>query len=195
MLFETKRNMRKIIIAVIFIISTVTTYGQEEVKWVGFEEAIELSKKNPKPILVDMYTDWCGWCKRMDATTYKNKTIVKYINENYYAVKMDGEGKEDITYQGKTFKYVEITKPNGRKGKYHEFAQAIFNTGKKPGERKGGSYPSTVIFNKKGQFTQVVPGYKKTEEFEKLLAFFGENVYKEKPLPWAEFQKSFKSNL
>ena len=195
MLIETKVNMRKLVIALFFIITTITSQAQEKVNWIGFEEAIALSKKEPKSILVDLYTDWCGWCKKMDATTYKNKAIIKYINENFYAVKMDGEGKEKITYQGKVFNYVEYTKANGRKGKYHEFTQAIFNSGKKPGERKGGSYPSTAVFNKKGQFMQVIPGYKKSPEFEKLLAFFGENIYEEKPLPWPEFEKNFKSAL
>ena len=123
--------MKKIIVVAVLMFTAFAVKAQE-VNWIGFEEALELNKKSPKPILVDLYTDWCGWCKRMDATTYKNKVIVDYINENYYAVKMDGEGRGDINYQGKTFKFVQ----QGR-SKYHELAAAILK-GKM-------SYPSTCL--------------------------------------------------
>jgi len=172
--------MKKIILAAIFIVTAIAVQAQEKVKWVGFEEAVELNKKDPKPILVDLYTDWCGWCKRMDKDTYSNEVIAKYINENYYAVKMDGEGKEDIQYKDKTFKFVQ----QGR-SKYHEFAAAIMN-GKM-------SYPSTAFFNAEQQLLQTVPGYLSKEKFEKILAFFGGgNEGKEE---WPAFEKNFKSAL
>jgi len=172
--------MKKIILAAIFIVTAIALQAQEKVNWIGFEEAIELNKKEPRPIVVDLYTDWCGWCKRMDKDTYANETIAKYINENFYAVKMDGEGKEDINFKGNTFKF----KQEGR-SKYHEFAAAIMK-GKM-------SYPSTAFFNKEEQLLQTVPGYLTKEKFEKILAFFGGgNEQKE---PWPTFEKNFKSAL
>ena len=36
--------------------------------WISFEQAVELQKKEPRKILIDVYTDWCGWCKKMDKT-------------------------------------------------------------------------------------------------------------------------------
>ena len=171
--------MRNIFLVAVFVISAFTANAQE-VNWVSFEEALELNKKNPKPIMVDLYTDWCGWCKRMDATTYKNEVIVKFINDNYYAVKMDGEGKKDITFKGRTFKFVQ----NGR-SKYHELAAAILN-GKM-------SYPSTAFFNQEEQLIQSVPGYQTKEKFEKILAYFSGEAYKN--TPWKDFEKNFKSAL
>ncbi len=171
--------MRNIFLVAVFMLTAFTAKAQD-VKWLSFEKALELNKENPKPILVDLYTDWCGWCKRMDASTYKNETIVKYINDNYYAVKMDGEGKKDITFKGKTFKYVQ----KGR-SKYHELAAAIMN-GKM-------SYPSTAFFNSEEQMIQVVPGYLAKERFEKILAYFSGETYKN--TPWKDFEKGFKSSL
>lgn len=172
--------MKQIILAAFFMLGAIAIQAQEEVKWIGFEEAIALSEKEPRPILVDLYTDWCGWCKRMDKDTYANEVIAKYINEHYYAVKMDGEGKEDIKYQDKTFKFVQ----QGR-SKYHEFAAAIMK-GKM-------SYPSTAFFNAEQQLIQTVPGYLAKEKFEKILAFFG--GANETKTPWPTFEKSFKSAL
>ncbi len=171
--------MKKIILVVALFVGMISANAQE-VKWVSFEKAIELNKKNPKPILVDLYTDWCGWCKRMDATTYKNKVIVDYINKHFYAVKMDGEGKEDITFKGKTFKFV----PYGKRG-YHELAATIMN-----GRM---SFPSTAFFNSKEQLLQVLPGYMDTKKFEVLLGYFNNDTYKK--VKWEDFEKGFKSKL
>lgn len=171
--------MRNIFLVAVFILSAISAKAQD-VNWLSFEEAIKLNKTTPKPILVDLYTDWCGWCKRMDASTYKNDVIVKYINDNFYAVKMDGEGKKDITFKGKTFKFVQ----QGR-SKYHELAAAIMN-GKM-------SYPSTAFFNAEEQMIQVVPGYLDKVKFEKILAYFSGEAYKS--TPWADFEKNFKSSL
>jgi len=176
--------MKKIFLTAVFVLTALLANAQE-VNWISFEEALALNKKSPKPILVDLYTDWCGWCKRMDATTYKNNVIVKYINDNYYAVKMDGEGKEDITFKGHTFKFVQKKLDNGKTVKYHEFTAAVLD-GKM-------SYPSTVFFNSQEQIIQKVPGYITQEKFEKILAYFSGEHYNK--TPWEDFQKNFKSSL
>jgi thioredoxin-related protein len=151
-----------------------------EVNWISFEKAVELNKQNPKPLLIDVYTDWCGWCKKMDKTTYKNVVLVKYINDNFYAVKLDGEGKEDITYKDYTFKY----KGQGRRG-YNEFAAALLN-GKL-------SYPTTVFMDAEMQLLDRVPGYLNEQVMEKVTAYFATEKYKTEK--WDDFVKGFKSSL
>jgi thioredoxin-related protein len=172
--------MKKLILVAVLAIISVGVHAQEDVNWITFEEAIAKNKENPKPILVDLYTDWCGWCKKMDKTTYKNEVIVKYINDNYYAVKMDGEGKEDIQFKGKTFKFVQ----KGR-SKYHELAAAIMK-GKM-------SYPTTAFFSSEMQLIQPVPGYLPEKKFETILAYFAKDNYKN--TKWPEFEKSFKNSI
>ena len=137
--------MKKIIFLLIFGFA-LHTNAQEKVNWLSFEKAIELNKTNPKPLLVSIYTDWCGWCKKMFKETYTNPVIAKYINENYHAIKLNGEGKEPITYKGYTFKYNQEGK-----SKYHELSAALQN-GKL-------SYPTTAILNKDEQLLDRIPGY------------------------------------
>ena len=80
--------MKKIIF--LFIIGfTLNTSVQEKVNWLSFEKAIEINKTNPKPLLVSIYTDWCGWCKKMYNETYTNPIIAKYVNDNYHAIKLN----------------------------------------------------------------------------------------------------------
>lgn len=174
--------MRLFILFTLLIQNLIFANGTEpsEINWISFEKAIELNKTNPKPIIIDVYTDWCGWCKVMDKKTFKNPVITQYINKHYYAVKFDGEQKEPLTYRGKTFNFV----PSGRTG-YNEFTIQLLN-GKL-------SYPSVVFFNKNEEFLQTLPGYKDKEQMEKLLSFFAEEAYLTQE--WESFNKNFKSKL
>jgi thioredoxin-related protein len=172
--------MKKNITLLFVLAATLTLNAQEKVNWVSFDKAIELNKEDPKPILVDIYTDWCGWCKRMDKDTYANPVIAEYINENYHAVKMDGEGKEPITYKEHIFKF----KSQGRSG-YHELS-ALLMDGKL-------SYPTTVILNKEEKLLDRIPGYIDAKKMEMALAYYIKKEGKE--TTWAQFSKNFKSNI
>lgn len=142
-----------------------TAASTEEIHWMTMEEALEAIKTEPKLIFIDFYTDWCGWCKRMDATTFKDALIVKEMNENYYAVKFDAEQKEDFTIQDRTYKFVE----SGRRG-YHELAAELMD-GKL-------SYPTYVFLNPDLAVLTRVPGYKSQQDFHPIIVFvdqFDEN--------------------
>ena len=93
-----------------------------KVKWISIEEAEKLNKQEPRKIMVDVYTDWCGWCKKMDKETFSHPVIAEYINKNYYAVKLDAEGKDEITFSGTTYKFIA----QGSRG-YHELAAGLLN--------------------------------------------------------------------
>jgi thioredoxin-related protein len=171
--------MKKIVF-ILLIAFGLNISAQEKVNWVSFEKAVELNKNNPKPFLIDIYTDWCGWCKKMDRDTYANPVIADYINKNYHAVKMDGEGSEPITYKDYTFKLQQ----QGRT-KYHELTAALMN-GKL-------SYPTTVILNKEEKLLDRIPGYLDARKMEMVLAYFTRK--ERKPKKWADFVKNFKSNI
>ncbi|MDX1629281.1 MAG: DUF255 domain-containing protein [Fulvivirga sp.] len=152
---------------------------EEGVNWLTFEEAIEKSKTEKKKIFIDVYTDWCGWCKVMDKNTFSDPTVAKYLNENYYPVKLDAEQKEEINFKGNTFKYV----PSGRRG-YHELAAALLQ-GKM-------SYPSFVILNEKYEIINITKGYQKREPFHKIISFYKEEAFKNKETAQA-FEESYQS--
>lgn len=176
--------MKNIIIALLAFGSLAFTKDHStenaEVKWLTVEEAYAQTQVNPKPILIDVYTDWCGWCKKMDKTTYANAEIVNFLNDNYYAVKFDAEQKEDVTIMGHTFKFVA----EGRRG-YHELAAALLN-----GQM---SYPSTVFLTDSFHVIQPIPGYLDAKGIEPILHFFATENFQS--LDWNTFQKEFKSNI
>ena len=139
------------------------------INWVTMEEVESLIQKEQRKVLVDVYTDWCGWCKRMDKDTYENPKVVEYINKHYYAIKFNAEQKTPITLGDRTFKFV----PNaGRRG-IHELAVAML--GNRPG------YPATVFFDQRLQFITKIPGYRKANEMMGFLSYFQDEVYKTNP--------------
>ncbi|GJM61147.1 DUF255 domain-containing protein [Persicobacter diffluens] len=150
-----------------------------EIQWMTFEEAVKAQEKKPKKIVIDLFTDWCGWCKKMDKTTFEHAEVAKFINENFYAVKFDAEQREEIEYDGHTFKFV----PNGRKG-YHELAAAL--TGGKM------SYP-TIVFMVPGEAQKLtpipVPGYRDAKDFYQLANFISQEQYKNTESNFEEFVK------
>ncbi len=170
----------RLLIFTLFIAFGVTSQAQE-IEWLSFEEAVEKSKKEPRKLLIDIYTDWCGWCKKMDREAYANEVIAEYINENYYAIKFDAEQREDIEFDGHTFKFVA----QGKRG-VHELAAALTNNKL--------SYPTTVFMDEKFQIIQPIPGYMNAKSLEPIITYIGEGLYKEK-VAWQEYQKNFKSSL
>ena len=141
----------------------------QEVTWLSMEEGAKLAEtdKTPKKMFIDVYTDWCGWCKKMDKDTFQNAEVAAYMEKNFYMVKLDGEGKDPIEFKGKTYNFVK----SGRNG-YHEFAAALMQ-GKL-------SYPTTIFLDEKMNMLSPVPGYQKPEPFLNIARYFGDNIYLQK---------------
>jgi thioredoxin-related protein len=155
-----------------------TTSDQSAVKWFTIQEAEKFSKQSPRPIFIDTYTDWCGWCKKMDKETFTNSVITDILNNKFYPVKFDAEGKESISFLGQTF----IN--DGKSGKAHQLAVALL---------KGQlSYPTVVFLTKQkdGKIAvDPVPGFRVAKDMEVLLSYFADKGYETQK--WEDFQKSF----
>ena len=148
------------------------------VKWYTFSEAVALQKKNPKPIMVDVYTSWCGPCKMMSANTFGNEIIAKYLNEKFYPVKFNAETRDTVRFNGITF---ANKNPEGTPRPVHDFAISILN-GKL-------MYPSIVFLNEDIKIIQTITGYHAADQFEPFIKFFGSGKYKD--TKWEDFQKTF----
>ncbi len=172
--------MKKIVLAGIALFILNALHSQVAVKWYTIEEAYALSKKEPRKILVDVYTDWCGWCKVMDRNTYSNEVIADYINKTFYAVKFNAEQKGDVLLNGKTYKLVQ----NGNRS-YNQFAYELL---------KGQlGYPSTVFLDEQANVIEPVQGYIKPVEFDQILKFIGSNAFKTKK--WEDFKSTYVSPI
>ncbi|MEO6189384.1 MAG: DUF255 domain-containing protein [Saprospiraceae bacterium] len=144
------------------------------IRWMSWKEAIEANKSVPKKIMIDLFTEWCGWCKRMDATTFVDPSIVDYVNKNFYAVKFDAEQKDSIIYNDHTFHFL----PDGRRG-VHELAYALLD-GKL-------GYPTLVYLTPTMERIMISPGFKQVDMLIKEMKFAYDDSYL--TTTWEEYQK------
>jgi thioredoxin-related protein len=172
--------MKTIFLTLISILFVYTTIAQTPVRWYTIEEAYTLTKKEPKKILIDVYTDWCGWCKVMDKNTYGNQIIADYLNKNFYPVKFNAEQKGNVTLNGKTYKFVA----SGSRG-YHELAAELLN-----GQL---GYPSVVFLDEQAKMIQPLQGYIQPKQFDGIVKFIGGNYYKTKS--WEAFLTDYVSPI
>jgi thioredoxin-related protein len=149
----------------------------DKIHWYSFEEAYQMNKKKPKKVFIDVFTDWCGWCKKMDAETFVNPVINKYLIKNFYCVKLNAERKDTVIIDGVTF---INPNPTGKRST-HQLAVELL--------RGNMSYPSSVFLNEKNQVLTVVQTYMSAKDFEPLLHYFGEDAFQK--TPWEDFKASY----
>ena len=179
---EKLNTMRAIYILVLITMTSfrISAQDAEKVKWYTVEEALKLNAAAPRKIMIDLYTDWCGWCKKMDAETFNHPVIAKYINKNFYPVKFDAEGSAIVKFGEQTF--VNQGTGGARKST-HQFATALGVSG----------YPSVAYFTGDLKPIGVVPGFSTPEQIEPLLHFIVEDKFMS--VSFEDYQKTFVSEL
>ncbi|WP_046756532.1 thioredoxin family protein [Kordia jejudonensis] len=176
--------MKNIIALLSILLVSITTVNAQKINWVTMEEATELMKKEPRKVIMDVYTTWCGPCKMLDKNTFGNPDVAKYINENYYAIKFNAEGDKSITYEGNTF-----TNPNydpakkKRRNAQHQFARYLSVR----------AYPTMVFFDEDFKLIAPISGYLVPKQIEIYLKLFKTDKYKEvvSKEDWDKYQKEF----
>lgn len=161
--------MKRIVYILVLAVLTSVSSIAQEINWITLEKAIELQKKNPKKIMMDVYTNWCGPCKMLDKNTFQNPDVAKYVNQNYYAVKFDAEGNERINYKGKVYSNpgykAELA---SRRNSAHDLTIAL----------QIQAYPTIVFIDEKGDIIAPIKGYQTPTQLELYLKMFKVDEHK-----------------
>lgn len=179
--------MKNIVLTVTILFFSLAINAQE-IKWMSFQQALEAQKKAPKKIIVDAFTVWCGWCKKLDQETFKNADVVNFINKNYYAVKFNAEGNETITYQGKSYSNPNYNPARAKsRNSPHDLANYLGVD----------SFPNLLFLDETGTYLGPIPGYKTPKQLEVILKLFTSNIYKniKSQEDYANYVANFKSTF
>src|SRR5690606_10863875 len=153
----------------------------------SMNEALEAQQKEPRKIFMDAYTTWCGPCKMLDRNTFSNKELAAYINENYYPVKFNAEGTEEINYKDMTFTNPAFDPKRKGRNAAHQSSQAMQISG----------YPTLAFFDEQGGLVQLLTGYRTPEDLEVFLKLFAQDDHKKlkSEEDWLAYVKNFKGEF
>ncbi len=172
-----KFSLLLIVVASCFLISGYSNPpAAVKMKWMTLPEAREAMQQEKRPILIDLYTDWCGWCKVMDKKTYTNPQVIEYLQTHFYTVKINAESKDDILWNDKSYHFNSSARANDF-ALYLTYGQL--------------SFPTTVIIPVQGGEPQPIPGYLPPKDLQLVVTYFGEGKFGSQP--FESYQKSFKS--
>ncbi len=161
--------MRSLILLFLAALAMTSFAPEKEVgmvNWLTFEEAVEANKSNPKKFFIDVYTDWCSWCIKMDKSTFMDKDVIRALDKDFYAVKFNAEQKDTIKLNDSKFIFDETI---GRRGG-HELAKELLN-----GRM---AFPSFVYLDENVMKIMPSPGYKKPAELLLELSYISTDAYK-----------------
>lgn len=168
----------------LFALFAVLSFSQ--VKWMTLEQAMAAQQEKPKKIFIDFYADWCGPCKIMDKNTYGHQEIANFLNENYYAVKFDAEGKESVTVFGRIFSNPEFSSGKKRNS-MHDFTKFM----------NVNSVPSIVFLDEQSMPITNINGFLTAKELDPYLRIISSDEYKKfkSREEWENYQRKMKSTI
>ncbi len=171
-----KTTRRFILLVIIALTAHIARAGGEKknlVEWMSPEQAETANDSTKRPIIIDVYTSWCYYCKVMDNTTWRNDSVANYLTANYYTVKLNAENKDPYQWKGVSYVYEPKYKVNMLAVKLLEGNMV---------------YPSLVIIPVKGE-PEIISGAFSAKELEMILKYYGDRI-NEKMTP-EEFMKKF----
>lgn len=172
----------KKIFTLFFLLPMALMAQEQTINWTTWDKVEAMMEKEPRKVLVDVYTQWCGPCKMMNKTTFSDPTVVEYINKNYYAIKFDAEGPSEVTFKGTTYKNEGHDPNKTGRNSTHDLTKAIAPVNGRI------AYPTIVYMDENFAILSPVQGFQKPPQIMQILNFFGEDIYKSQT--WQEYQQN-----
>lgn len=174
--------MQKVTGLVGFLLLTLTLLSvsnppKPAIQWMSVQDAMKAYDAKPKPIFVDVYTDWCGWCKEMDRTSFRHPKLVEFINANFYPVKFNAESPDTVLFNGRQFSFNMDTRA-------HRLAEYLLD-----GQLE---FPAMVFLPAPGEKPAALFGYMKARELEAPLRYFADSSLR--AMSFIEFNKNFRGS-
>lgn len=172
--------MKKYFIILLLIPFALSAQEKKQtINWIGWDEVEAKMAKEPRKVMVDVYTQWCGPCKMMDKMTFHDPGVVKYVNDNFYAIKFDAEGANPVTFKGSTYSNDQYDPSRRGRNATHDLTKAIAPVNGRI------AYPTVVYMDEDFKILAPVQSFMKPQQIMPILRFFGEDIYEDQT--WEEY--------
>ncbi len=153
--------MKSALFSALVILSVLSCSNEElvlrpapEIEWVSIEKGLKDAKDSDKKILVNVYTDWCDFCKKMTNTVYPDSTVRSSVYEHFVSVGLNAESEKMVRYQGEDLTEKQLARKLGIR-----------------------SYPTMLFLNSDGELILQSNGYMPANDFNRMLMYMGSNAY------------------
>lgn len=157
------RHLARLLIVAVAL-SSIAPRAQA-VEWKSWNQGLASAASSRRPVVVDVYTDWCRWCKQMDREVYGREDVRRYLESRFVAIKLNAESAEPVSHQGRSMT-----------------ARGLASSFDVSG------YPTTIFLTSSGEHLANVPGYIEPGRFLLLLRYVGDG-HMDRGVPWDEYVK------
>lgn len=152
--------------AVVALVVALAPAAHAEVRWRTWDDGLAAAKKSRRRVIVDVYTNWCGWCRRMDADVYGRADIAAYLAEHFVTVKLNAESNDTAHRDDRPMTARSLA-----------------------ASYRVNSYPTTIFLDSSGGHLATLPGYVPPEKFLLLLRWMGDGAM-DAGVKWEDWVKS-----
>ena len=143
---------------ILSLIAFVTSPGiaQSEMQWHSFEEAIAIAEKTGKPVFVDIWAPWCGWCSKMKKEVYPR--LNEELGENYILTRLNRDDNRSVIHiRGQIWTPLRL-------------AQKL----------QAETVPTIAMLNSKGDYLLHITGFTGADKLAPVLGYISSEAYKNK---------------
>ena len=158
------RFFSRIVVLCALVVAAASAGDKPELKWRPLEAGFAEAKKSNKIIMIDVYTDWCGWCKKLDRDVYGSSDVADYLNRQYVIIKLNAESKSKVLFDKTSYTEAELSQAFGVSG-----------------------YPTILFFDSNGEPLDKLGGFVPANEFLPIIKYFGDGAYK--TMTWKAYRE------
>ena len=134
---------------------TVQKAHADKITWHKYNEGLKLAQQSGKKLVIEFTAVWCGWCRKMQATTFKDSTVIDLVDKYYIAVTLDGESRDTLNVDG------------------------WITTGRElAGEYSVRNFPTIWFLTSTGERIAPLIGYRDAVGFANVLDYLKDDTYK-----------------
>jgi thioredoxin-related protein len=131
--------------------------ARTSVKWVPLESGFKTAEASKRYVFVSVYTDWCGYCKKLNAVTFKAAPVIAELDKNFESIRLNAESEAIVTWKGKQMSSRALATHWGVEG-----------------------FPTLLFLNRKGEIVGSFASYVEPELMVKLLTYISSGARERK---------------